>query len=146
MPPASSPGSDPAHPRTTVRDRAAHIRYRRALMLMTMTLVVPGSAQLVAGNRQVGRFAMRTWMVAVTLLVLSIPAGLLWHEYVFWAASDTALLNLLRFVLMALAFGWAALLVDAWRLGQPLSLNLSHRRTVVGVNGILCFSVAGTLL
>jgi LCP family protein required for cell wall assembly len=115
-------------------------------MLMTMTLVVPGSAQLVAGNRQVGRVAMRTWMVMVAVLALSVPTGLIWHEYVFWAASDTALLNLLRFVLMALAVGWAALLVDAWRLGQPLSLNLSHRRTVVGLNGILCFSVAGTLL
>ncbi len=146
MPPASSPGSDPATARTTARDRAARIRYRRALMLMTMTLVVPGSAQLVAGNRQLGRVAMRTWMVLLAVLVLSVPTGLVWHEYVFWAASDTALLNLLRFVLMALAVGWAALLVDAWRLGQPLSLSLPHRRTVVGLNGILCFSVAGTLL
>jgi LCP family protein required for cell wall assembly len=115
-------------------------------MLMTMTLVVPGSAQLVAGNRQVGRVAMRTWLVLVALAVLSVPTGLVWHEYLFWAASDTGLLNLLRFVLMALAVGWAALLVDAWRLGQPLSLSLGHRRTVVGVNGLLCFSVAGSLL
>ena len=68
------------------------------------------------------------------------------HEYVFWLASDTALLQLFRFVLMALAVGWAALLVDAWRLGQPLTLSLNHRRTVVGVNGVLCLSVAGTLL
>jgi polyisoprenyl-teichoic acid--peptidoglycan teichoic acid transferase len=146
MPPASSPGSEPVTARATARDRAARIRYRRALMLMTMTLVVPGSAQLVAGNRRLGRVAMRTWMVLLGVLVLSVPTGLVWHEYVFWAASDTALLNVLRFVLMALAVGWAALLVDAWRLGQPLSLSLPHRRTVVGLNGVLCFSVAGTLL
>ena len=146
MPPASSPGSDLAYARRATRDRAARIRYRRALMLMAMTLVVPGSAQLVAGNRQVGRVAMRTWLVLLTLAVLSVPTGLVWHEYVFWAASDTGLLNLLRFALMALAVCWAALLVDAWRLGQPLSLSLNHRRTVVGLNGLLCFSVAGTLL
>src|SRR5215207_6550561 len=146
MPPASSPGSEPVTARATARERAARIRYRRALMLMTMTLVVPGSAQLVAGNRQLGRVAMRTWMVLLGVLVLSAPTGLVWHEYIFWAASDTALLNVLRFVLMALAVGWAALLVDAWRLGQPLSLSLPHRRTVVGLNGVLCFSVAGTLL
>jgi len=146
MPPASSPGSEPVTARATARERAARIRYRRALMLMTMTLVVPGSAQLVAGNRQLGRVAMRTWMVLLGVLVLSVPTGLVWHEYIFWAASDTALLNVLRFVLMALAVGWAALLVDAWRLGQPLSLSLPHRRTVVGLNGVLCFSVAGTLL
>jgi len=146
MPPASSPGSDLAYARVSTRERAARVRYRRALMLMTMTLAMPGSAQLAAGNRQVGRIAMRIWLGAVALVVLSVPLGLVWHEYVFWAASDTALLGLLRLVLMALAVGWAALLVDAWRLGQPLSLNLTHRRTVVGVNGILCLSVAGTLL
>jgi LCP family protein required for cell wall assembly len=146
MPPASSPGSDLALPRATTRERAARVRYRRALMLMTMTLVVPGSAQLTAGNRQVGRIAIRIWLVLLALAVLSVPTGLVWHEYVFWLASDTALLLLLRFVLMALAVGWAALLVDAWRLGQPLSLSMNHRRAVVGINGVLCFSVAGTLL
>ena len=50
MPPASSPGSDLALSRATTRERAARVRYRRALMLMTMTLVVPGSAQLAAGQ------------------------------------------------------------------------------------------------
>ena len=47
---------------------------------------------------------------------------------------------------MALAVGWAALFVDAWRIGQPLTLGMPHRRAVVGVNGLLCLSVAGTLL
>src|SRR3954452_2256191 len=149
MPPASSPGSlDDIRvvPRASTRERAAHVRFRRALMLMAMTLVVPGSAQLAAGNRDLGRTAMRIWMVLVALAVLSIPVGVLWHEYVFWLASDTTLLNVLRFLLMRLAVGWAYLFVDAWRLGQPLSLSMTHRRTVVGVNGLLCFTVAGTLL
>ena len=160
MPPASSPGlldgpssrrsshgsSAQSIKRATTRERAARVRYRRALMLMTMTLLVPGSAQLAAGNRQVGQVALRIWLGLVAFTVVSIPIGLVSHEYVFWLASDTALLQLLRFVLMALAVGWAALLVDAWRLGQPLTLSLNHRRTVVGVNGVLCLSVAGTLL
>ena len=62
--PASSPG---LLDRATAADRAARVRYRRALMLMVMTLVVPGSAQLVAGNRRVGRFATRLWAVLVVL-------------------------------------------------------------------------------
>ena len=144
MPPA--PVTTVAPSRASVRERAARVRYRRALMLMTMTLVVPGSAQLAAGNRQVGQVALRIWLGLVAFAVASIPIGLVSHEYVFWLASDTALLQLLRFVLMVLAVGWAALLVDAWRLGQPLTLSLTHRRAVVGVNGVLCLSVAGTLL
>jgi LCP family protein required for cell wall assembly len=115
-------------------------------MLVTMTLVIPGSAQLAAGNREVGRAAMRIWLVLVAMAVFSLPVGLVWHEYVFWLASDTALLNVLRFALMGLAVGWAYLFVDAWRLGQPLSLSMTHRRAVVGLNGLLCFTVAGALL
>ena len=144
MPPAPDPHV--LAPRASIRDRAARVRYRRALMLMAMTLVVPGSAQLAAGNRQVGQVAMRVWLGLVAFVVVSVPAGLVFHGYVFWLASDTALLQMLRLMLMALAVGWAALLVDAWRLGQPLTLSQSHRRAVVGVNGLLCFSVAGTLL
>ncbi len=144
MPPAPDPFV--AAPRASVRERAARVRYRRALMLMAMTLVVPGSAQLAAGNRRLGRAALRTWLVLVAFVVASVPVAIVSHGYVFWLASDTAALQLLRFLLMALAIGWAFLLVDAWRLGQPLSLSLTHRRAVVGVNGLLCFSVAGTLL
>jgi len=149
-PDGSSPGLlDPAHPlnqRASAGDRAARVRYRRALMLMVMTLVVPGSAQLVAGNRRLGRVATRLWAALLgTGLVAVVLAGL-HHEYVFWFVSDTTVLGILRLGLMVLAVGWAGLFLDAWRIGQPLSLSLGHRRAVVGLNGILCFSVAGVLL
>jgi LCP family protein required for cell wall assembly len=113
---------------------------------MLMTLVVPGSAQLVAGNREVGRIAMRTWLGLIVLGAACLGLAVAWHPFAFWAASNTLLLGVVRLALMALAVGWALLLVDAWRLGQPLSLSVQHRRAVVGVNGLLCFSVAGTLL
>ena len=45
-----------------------------------------------------------------------------------------------------LAVGWAWLFVDAWRLGHPLALRQKQRLAMVGLNGVLCFSVAGTLL
>ena len=80
MAPASSPGSAGSLARASTRDRAAHIRYRRALMLMTMTLVLPGSAQLVAGNRELGRVALRIWLGLVVFAVVSVPLGLVWHE------------------------------------------------------------------
>ena len=141
--PASSPG---LLDRATAADRAARVRYRRALMLMVMTLVVPGSAQLVAGNRRVGRFATRLWAVLVVLALVCVVLAGWHHQYAFWFASDTTVLGYLRLGLMVLAIGWAGLFLDAWRIGQPLSLSLTHRRAVVGLNGVLCLSVAGTLL
>jgi LCP family protein required for cell wall assembly len=149
--PDSSPGSlDPVlHPtlsRATAVDRAARVRYRRALMLMVMTLVVPGSAQLVAGNRRIGRLATRIWTALLAAGLGAVVLAASHHQYVFWFVSDTTALGVARLGLTALAIGWALLFLDAWRIGQPLSLSLGHRRAVVGLNGILCFSVAGTLL
>ena len=147
-PPAASPGlltgTDAAA--RTPGDRAARVRFRRAVALMLMTLVLPGSAQLVAGNRQVGRVALRVWMVLVVGTLAAFGLGLVWNGFAFWLVSDPRVLGLLRLVLMVLAVGWAALFMDAWRIGQPLTLSAQHRRAVVGVNGVLSLSVAGALL
>ena len=147
-PPAASPGlltgTDRA-PRTA-GDRAARVRFRRAVALMLMTLVLPGSAQLVAGNRRVGRVALRIWTVLLVATLGTLGLGLVWSGFAFWLVSDPRVLGLLRVLLMLLAVGWAALFMDAWRIGQPLTLSAQHRRAVVGVNGLLSLSVAGTLL
>ena len=113
---------------------------------MLMTLVLPGSAQLVAGNRRVGVMAMRIWFALVLTTVTVGVAALVHHEFAFWLVSSTRTLFLLRWGLTVLAVAWAVLFMDAWRIGQPLTLHHQHRRAVVGVNGVLCLSVAGSLL
>ena len=141
--PASSPGSLDQPGRASAGDRAARVRYRRALMLMVMTLVVPGSAQLVAGNRRVGRVATRIWAGLVLLFVAAMGAATPASPVRVLLRLRHPVLGVVRLALMVLAVGWAALFLDAWRIGQPMSLMLPHRRAVVGLNGVLCFSVAG---
>ena len=41
------------------QSRSQGIALRRGLTMLGMTLVVPGSAQLVAGNERLGRLAVR---------------------------------------------------------------------------------------
>lgn len=146
MPPDSSSGSHPDAPRLSTEDRAQRVRFRRAVTLMVMTLVVPGSAQLVAGNRRIGRIATRVWFTVVTVTLLSALVAAFAHSFAFWVASNTLLLGVLRLGLMVLAVGWALLFMDAWRLGQPLGLQRQQRLAVVGVNGLLSLTVAGSLL
>ena len=122
------------------------MRFRRALTLLLMTLFVPGSAQLAAGSRRVGRIALRVWLSVVGALVFVVLVGLLWHGFVYWLASNTVVLGFLRLLLCGLAIGWAGLFIDAWRLGQPLQLLQKQRLMMVGLNGVLCFAVAGSLL
>jgi LCP family protein required for cell wall assembly len=125
---------------------AARVRFRRAVTLLLMTLVLPGSAQLVAGNRKVGRVALRVSLVLAATLTVVVLLGLLWHGLIYFLVSNTFMLGLLRLVLCAVAVGWALLFFDAWRLGQPLELLQKQRLAVVGLNSVLAFSVAGSLL
>src|SRR6478609_3318497 len=98
MPPAPSPGSTTS--RFTPGERAARVRFRRALALMTMTLVLPGSAQLVAGNRKVGLVALRIWAVLLLTFVSTLVAAAVWHGVFFRLVFDPAALLALRLVLM----------------------------------------------
>jgi polyisoprenyl-teichoic acid--peptidoglycan teichoic acid transferase len=128
-------------------DRAAsRIRFRRALALLLMTLLMPGSAQLVAGSRRVGRIALRVVLALLVGTVLLALLGSVWHGLIYFLASNTFALGVLRLGLCVLAVGWALLFLDAWRLGQPLELRQKQRLAIVGLNGLLCFSVAGGLL
>ena len=147
MPPVSSPGlGAPQAPRRGDDAASARVRFRRALTLLVMTLLLPGSAQLVAGNRRLGRIALRVWLGVVGAVVLIALACLMWHGLAYRLAVSGFVLGLVRFVLSALAIGWAVLFLDAWRLGQPLELLQKQRLAMVGLNGLLCFSVAGSLL
>ena len=148
MPPVTSPGLQtprPHAPRYGSR-AAAGVRFRRAVTLLLMTLLLPGSAQLVAGNRKVGRVALRIWLALLAWVAAVSLVGFFWHGLVYFLASNTLVLGLVRLVLAGLAVGWALLFIDAWRLGQPLELMQKQRLAVVGLNGVLCFSVAGSLL
>src|SRR5690349_8900325 len=109
------------------RAQLGRIRFRRAVALMLMTLVLPGSAQLAAGRKSVGRIAMRIWFSVLLIGGLIFVLGLLSHSFAFWFFLNPFWLGLLRLVLMGLAVGWAFLFIDAWRIGEPLALAQKQR-------------------
>jgi polyisoprenyl-teichoic acid--peptidoglycan teichoic acid transferase len=125
---------------------ADRVRFRRSLTLMGMTLLLPGSAHLVAGNKRVGRIIVRVWLVLLALFLLGVALYLVDRTTVFSLATNTDLLLLARILLIALAIAWILLLTDAWRLGDPLRLRRSHRLVMTGVNGALCLVAGGVLL
>lgn len=133
------PGHDP-------ETRAARVRMRRALTLLLLTLVLPGSAQVAAGNKRVGRIVLRAWLGLLAVLALLAVLGWMWPRLLLGMATGLFSLAIVRIVLIVLALGWAALFVDAWRLADPRSLRRNQRLALVGANGLLCFSIVGGLL
>jgi len=124
---------------------SARVRFRRALTLTLMTLVMPGSAQLVMGNKRVGRIAIRVWFGVIAAVLLTLLIGLVSRTSLFSIMTNSILTSTLRLLMMAVAILWVGLLLDAWRLGKPLELRRGHRLTMIGLNAGLCCVTAGAL-
>ena len=107
--------------------RASRVTLRRGIGLVLGTLLLPGSAQLQGGNRTVGRVALRIWAVLLTSLVLLAVTGLLWRGALVTLLASGALYKLLQPLVIALGVGEAYLIIDAWRIAQPLQMDRRRR-------------------
>ena len=111
--------------------KSEKVRFRRALTLLAMTLVVPGSAQVMRGNKAVGRAALRVDGLLVGLLLVGWitlgKQGVIQLGFKSWA--------LIGFQVTTVVLGlcWLALFVDAWRLGRPPTLLRGHRLAAAGL-------------
>ncbi len=127
------------HPADVAR-RSELVRFRRAIMLLGMTLIVPGSAQLMCGNKAVGRAALRVLAIvvggAIALYAYEGRSGLIELGLETWA------LVTLQTGIVVLALCWLALFVDAWRLGRPPGLTRTHRLPVALLSLALMAGVA----
>ena len=101
---------------------------RRSLTLLAVTVVMPGTAQLAAGNRRLGRFALRVWFGMWAAVALVALLALVNRTAALTVMTHRWTLLAIQVVLLAWAVLWAVLLVDAWRLGQPDRLPRRDRR------------------
>ena len=122
------------------------VRFRRALMLAAMTMVVPGSAQVLHGNKRIGHIAIRTWLACLAGVVLLLLGMLVARETTLGFLTSAFVLSVGRWFLVALGFAWGALIIDAWRLGKPAQLRTGHRILATGLNGVLAVGIAAALL
>lgn len=120
--------------------------FRRGLALTVMTLLMPGSAQLVLGSKRVGRIAIRIWLAVLVVAVLVLVTGYFWRGGLFSLVTNPRVLWMARLALIAGAIGWAFLLLDAWRLSRPLEMHRAHRLWMTGLNGALVVGTAGSML
>jgi len=125
----------------TSQRRSEGVKLRRGLTFLLMTLVLPGSAQVAAGNRRLGRTALRVW---AALWVLALLAGLLvlvWHTEALSLLTRPATLRVLQVLLVVLAVGWALLFLDAWRISRPPEMARRHRLGFALLSVGLAFAV-----
>jgi LCP family protein required for cell wall assembly len=119
---------------------------RRGITLLLMTLFVPGSAQVTAGNRRLGRVGLRIWFGVLALGVLLLVTYLFDRAFVIGLFARPTFLLLLIGSLIVLALLWAALFVDAWRLGAPTLQTTGAKRGIALLTALLVVGTAGPML
>jgi LCP family protein required for cell wall assembly len=99
--------------------RSQGVALRRGLTLVLMDLVLPGSAQLSAGNRGLGKAALRVWGALVVLVLAAVAAFFANRQFLIGLYTNPATLLVLAWGVVALGAGWILLLLDAWRIANP---------------------------
>ncbi|GAA3607175.1 LCP family protein [Microlunatus ginsengisoli] len=126
--------------------RSERVKLRRALTFLGMTLILPGSAQVAAGNKRVGRFALRTWAVLWGLLLFSGLLALVWRSGAVALFTYPLTLRVIQIGLVVLGIGWGILLLDAWRIARPPELARRHRPLFALISLALVAAVVGALV
>jgi LCP family protein required for cell wall assembly len=121
--------------------RSQGIALRRSLVLMGMTVLVPGSAQLAVGKRRLGRVGVRTW---ITLVVLLVVVGLLLltpaRAALIGLYASPVVLTVLQWLVPILALGWILLLLDAWWMANPRHLSTAGK----WISGLVALALVAT--
>nr|WP_294695472.1 LCP family protein [uncultured Friedmanniella sp.] len=146
---SSSTAEDARHLPTTLhtpQQRSERVKLRRGLTFLGMTLLLPGSAQVAAGNRTLGRLALRVWAAIWVLLALVGLLAVVWRGGAVALLTSGVTLAIVQGALVLLGVGWGLLLLDAWRISRPPELARRHRLGFALLNLVLVFTVVGGLL
>ena len=105
---------------------------RRGWWLVVMNILLPGSAQVVAGNRRLGRVGLLAtgvlWLVALVLLVTYLVAP----STVYTMFTQTGSLTVMQILLIAYAVLWVVLTLDTLRLVRLVRAKPNTRGWIAG--------------
>jgi LCP family protein required for cell wall assembly len=120
------------------------VRFRRAIMLVLLTVIAPGSAQIALGKKAVGWFALTVWVALLG------GGGYLLYTYrtdrakfLGWFTDSDVLMEV-RIAVVVLALLWLVLFIDAWRLGSTFRLTFFRGAMITIVNIAIIGGVAGS--
>ncbi len=88
---------------------------RRAWWLVALNFLIPGSAQVLAGSRRLGRVGIVATLVMWTVALVALLVALLWPTLLYSLANGAALL-VLQVALLGYAVLWFVLTIDTLRL------------------------------
>lgn len=123
---------------------SAQVMTTRAWWLVVLNFLMPGSAQVLAGNRRLGRFGLRA---TLALVILAIAAGVVYlvrPELVLTLFTNSIGLWIAALALVFYAVVWAILTIDTLRLVRLMRALPKVRPLIAGLATVLMVVVCGT--
>ncbi|WP_255364137.1 LCP family protein [Frigoribacterium sp. MCBA15_019] len=116
---------------------------KRAWVLVLLNVVVPGSAQVLAGSRRLGRWGLAStlvfWAVAVVVVVLAFA----FRSPLIEIATNVVALTVVQVFLAYYAVLWVVLTVDTLRLARIVRTAPSARGLIAGAMVLLMVVTVG---
>ena len=124
---------------------SAPVRTKRAFVLVLLTLFVPGSAQIVAGDRKLGRIALRVTITVWALALLTLFIALVNRTMLLSVVTHPVGSLFIIVILVALALGWAFLFLNTLRIIRPALLAPGMRPIIAVVLAVTTILASGSL-
>lgn len=122
---------------------STHTMTKRAWWLVVLNVVLPGSAQVLAGSRRLGRFGLGATLTLILLAVLVGGAYLLWPGTVLTVFTSTIGLWAAAAALIFYGIVWVVLTLDTLRLARLLRAAPGARPIIAGFATVLMIIVGG---
>lgn len=116
---------------------------RRAWWLVVLNLFIPGSAQLIAGNRRLGKIGVSSTFALWVLVVLGVLMFWLWPVAIYSLAANPTVLAVVQVVLVVLVVIWIVFTLDTLRLVRLVKVRPVARAFVATLAVVGLVSTAG---
>lgn len=123
---------------------SARVMTTRAWWLVVLNFVLPGSAQVLAGNRRLGRFGLGATLTLVVGAIIAGAVYLFWPAVVLTVFTSTVGLWAAAAVLVFYALTWFVLTVNTLSLINLLKAAPGARPLIAGFSAALMVVVCGT--
>ena len=119
---------------------------KRAWWLLLLSFFVPGSAQILAGNRHIGRIAlvatMALWSAVLLLIAIALPFDGQWLAAI---ATQAWFMSGVTIALVAYAVLYVLIALDTLRLMQVGRMFAVDKWVAIGALAVLAVLTTGTL-
>ncbi|MCY7288457.1 MAG: LCP family protein, partial [Cryobacterium sp.] len=122
----------------------APVMTKRAWWLVGLNFVLPGSAQVLAGNRRLGRFGLGMTLTLIALAGITLVVYSLWPAVILTVFTNSIGLWVVALLLAFYGVVWLILSLDTLRLVRLVRATPKARPIIAGLATVLMVGVVGT--